>query len=104
LYFLNLKFEKISPLIDELDTLLISTYIQNINRTQILASVIISSLTSQNPVKFIKNQINFYRSFIGIKKASGFVALTQNIPLEQAQLLLKSIILAAPYSKNKFDK
>jgi hypothetical protein len=104
LYFLNLKFEKISPLIDELDTLLISTYIQNINRTQILASVIISSLTSQNPVKFIKDQINFYRSFIGIKKASGFVALTQNIPLEQAQLLLKSIILAAPYSKNKFNK
>jgi hypothetical protein len=97
-------FEKISPLIDELDTLLISTYIQNINRTQILASVIISSLTSQNPVKFIKNQINFYRSFIGIKKASGFVALTQNIPLEQAQLMLKSIILAAPYSKNKFNK
>jgi hypothetical protein len=80
-------FEKISPLIDELDTLLISTYIQNINRTQILASVIISSLTSQNPVKFIKKHINFYRSFIRIKKASGFVALTQNIPLEQGQLL-----------------
>jgi hypothetical protein len=98
-------FEKISsPLIDELDTLLITTYIQNLNKTQILVSVIISSLTSQNPVKFIKDQINFYRTFIGIKKASGFVALSHNIPLDQAQLLLKSIILAAPYSKNKFDK
>jgi hypothetical protein len=97
-------FEKISPLIDELDTLSKSTYIQNVNRTQILASVIISSLTSQNPVKFIKDQINFYRAFIGIKKASGFVALSQNIPPEQTELLLKSIILAAPYSKNKFNK
>jgi hypothetical protein len=97
-------FEKISPLIDELDTLLISTYIQNINRTQILASVIISSLTSQNPVKSIKNHINFYRSFIGIKKASGFVALSQNIPPDKAQSMLATIILTAPYSKNKFDK
>jgi hypothetical protein len=94
-------FEKISPLIDELDTLSKSTYIQNVNRTQILASVIISSLTSQNPVKFIKDQINFYRAFIGIKKASGFVALSHNIPLDQAHLMLKSIILTAPYSKNK---
>jgi hypothetical protein len=48
-------FEKISPLIDELDTLLISTYIQNINRTQILASVIISSLTSQNRLIYKKS-------------------------------------------------
>jgi hypothetical protein len=50
-----------------------------------------------------KNQINFYRSTNGFKKASGFVALTQNIPLDKAQLLLKSIILAAPYSKNRFN-
>jgi hypothetical protein len=45
-----------------------------------------------------------HRSTKGIKKASGFVTLSQNIPLEQAQLMLKSIILAAPYSKNKFNK
>jgi hypothetical protein len=41
---------------------------------------------------------------MGFKKASGFVALSHNIPLNKTQLMLKSIILAAPYSRNKFDK
>ncbi len=58
---------------------------------------------SSNPVHSIKDMINLHRSTMGIKKASGFVALTHKIPLDQAQLMLKTIILAAPYSKNKFN-
>jgi hypothetical protein len=40
---------------------------------------------------------------MGFKKASGFVALSYNIPLDNAQSMLATIILIAPYSKNKFD-
>lgn len=96
-------FEKTSPLIDELDALLLSTYVQNIDRIQLLSTTITSALMSQNPVNVIKAQINFYRSLIGIKKASGFVAASHNISLDQAKDMLKTIILSAPYSKNKFD-
>ncbi len=51
-----------------------------------------------------KKYITFYRSFIRIKKVIWFVALSHNIPLDQAQLMLKTVILtAATYSKNKFN-
>lgn len=49
--------------------------------------------------------IYFYQSFVRIKIASGFVVLSQNIPLDRSQLILKTIILATPpYFKNKFKK
>jgi hypothetical protein len=65
---------------------------------------IIFALPSSNPVHTIKDIINLHRTTKGIKKASGFVALSHNIPLNKTQLMLKSIILAVPYSRNKFDK
>ncbi|HXS59962.1 MAG TPA: hypothetical protein VN703_04050 [Candidatus Sulfopaludibacter sp.] len=39
----------------------------------------------------------------GIKKASRFVAFSHNISLDKAQSMLATIILTAPYSKNKID-
>jgi predicted ribosome quality control (RQC) complex YloA/Tae2 family protein len=97
-------FEKISPLIDELDTQL-STYKIHEERMKILSDSIISALSSYNPVQSLKEIIKLHRSTMGIKKASGFVAFSHNIPLDKAQSMLATIILTAPYSKkNKFDK
>jgi hypothetical protein len=95
-------FEKISPLIDELDVLL-STF-DPANRIKMLSDVIISSLISLNPVHSIKGYLSYYRSLIGINKASAFVAASENIPLNQAKEKLKTIILVAPYSKDKYNK
>jgi hypothetical protein len=95
-------FEKISPLIDELDTQL-STYKIPEERIRILSESIISALSSYNPVQYLKEIITLHRSTMGIKKASGFVAITRKIPLDATQLMLATIILTAPYSKNKFD-
>ena len=66
--------------------------------------MIIFALMSSNPVHSLKDMINLHRSTMGIKKASGFIASSHNIPLDKAQFMLKTIILAAPYSKNKFNK
>ncbi|MER5174900.1 MAG: hypothetical protein ABJB76_03280 [Candidatus Nitrosocosmicus sp.] len=96
-------FEKIAPLIDELDTQL-SAYKSHEERIKILSESIILALMSANPVISLKNIINMHRSTMAIKKASGFVAITRNIPFEQAQAMLATIILTAPYSKNKFNK
>ncbi len=95
-------FEKISPLIDELDTQL-STYKIPEERIKILSESIISALSSSNPVQTLKEIIKLHHTTIGIKKASGFVAITRKIPLDKARSMLATIILTAPYSKNKFD-
>ena len=52
-------FEKISPLIDELDTLL-SKYKPDPERIKILSDVISYSLMSSNPVRSLKDTISFY--------------------------------------------
>ena len=95
-------FEKISPLMDELDTQL-STYKIPEERIKILSESIISALSSYNPVQSFKEIIKLHRSTMGIKKASGYVAFSHNISLDKAQSILATIILTAPYSKNKFD-
>jgi hypothetical protein len=95
-------FEKISHLIDDLDTQL-STYKSHEERIKILSEAIIFSLMSSNPVGALKDIINLHRSTMGFQKASGLIAFSRKIPLDQAQLMLKTIILAAPYSKNKFN-
>jgi hypothetical protein len=95
-------FEKISPFIDELDSLL-SIYKPHPERIKILSNVISYSLISSNPVLSLKDTIRFYRSTIGIKKTLGFVSMSNNITQDQAKEMLKTIILAAPYSKNKFN-
>lgn len=95
-------FEKISPFIDEMDVLL-STF-DPANRIKILSDVITSSLISLNPVHSIKEYLNYYHSLIGINKASAFVAASKNIPLNESKEMLKTLILTAPYFKNKFKK
>ncbi len=92
-------FEKISPLIDELDKLL--SFKPNQERIKMLSDAIIFALMSSNPVHSLKDTISILRSINGIKKASGFVALANNIPLNQAKEMVTTMILSAPYTKNK---
>jgi hypothetical protein len=96
-------FEKISPLIDELDLLLIK-YKPDPERKQILSNVIGLSLATSNPVRSLKDTINYYRVTKIMEKATSYVAESQNITPNQAKEMLKSIILAAPYSRDKFYK
>ena len=92
---------KMLPLMDEMDSLLLTFNPKN--RINILANVIISSLTSPNPVKALKDHINFFRIIIGIEKASTIVATSQGIPKDAAKMILKSCINTSEYSKNKFQ-
>ena len=63
---------------------------------------------SPNPVRSLKDLINLHRLYKGIKKASDFVSKSKKITPEQAQLILRTMVLTAPYSKNenkyKFNK
>ncbi|HEY0579561.1 MAG TPA: hypothetical protein VGC75_02535 [Candidatus Nitrosocosmicus sp.] len=95
-------FEKISPLIDELDLLLLK-HKPDPERKQILSNVIGLSLATSTPVRSLKDTINFYRVTKGMEKATSYVAESQNITPNQAKEMLKSIILAVPYSRDKFN-
>ena len=95
---------KMAPYIDTLDSLLLSRYQDNNDGIKILSSLLITSLTTSNPVKFIKEQINFFRSLIAMKKSISLISYYYNIEPKQARETLKGLVLSAPYSKNKFQK
>jgi hypothetical protein len=52
-------------------------------------------------VKAMRDTINFHNSIKGTKKASYLVAAWKNISPVQAQELLRSTIMNAPYFKRK---
>ncbi len=93
-------FEKISPLIEDLDTLL-STYKSPDEKIKMVSEGTILALMSSNPVRSLKDIINLHRLNKGITKAVAFTAKSKNITLEQAQSMLKAMVLTAPYSKNE---
>jgi hypothetical protein len=95
-------FEKISPLIDELDLLLIK-YKPDPERKKIISNVIGLSLATSNPVRSLKDTINYYRVTKVMEITTSYVAESQNITPNQAKEMLKSIILAATYSRDKFN-
>ena len=74
------------------------------NRKDILSNVIVSSLTSLNPVSALKDHINFFRTLIGIEKTSTIIANSQNISKDEYKITLKACISSVPYYKNKFKK
>ena len=98
-------FGKISPLIEDLDTLL-STYKSPDEKIKMVSEGIILALMSSNPVRTLKDIINLHRLNKGITKAVAFIAKSKNITPEQAQSMLKAMVMTAPYSKNenKFNK
>src|SRR3954447_18498605 len=95
---------KISPYLDTLDSLLLSRYPDNNDRIKILSSLLITSLTTSNPIKFIKEQINFFRSLIAMKKSISLISHYYNIEPKQARETLKGLVLSAPYFKNKYQQ
>jgi hypothetical protein len=66
-------FEKISPLIEDLDTLL-STYKSPDEKIKMVSEEIILALMSSNPVRTLKDIINLHRLNKGITKAVAFTA------------------------------
>src|SRR6476646_10322458 len=95
---------KMAPYIDTLDSLLLSRYSDNNDRIKILSSILTTSLTTSNPIKFIKEQINFLHSLIAMKKSISLISHYYNIEPKQARETLKGLVLSAPYSKNKFQQ
>lgn len=92
-------FGKMLPLVEELDKGLSDLpHAERINR---VAELIILSLSSPNPFRLIKNAINFHQTIAGMKKASYFVAASKKISPAQAQEILRTSIMNAPYFKNK---
>jgi hypothetical protein len=98
-------FEKISPLIEDLDILL-SAYKSPDEKIKMVSDGIILALMSPNPVRSLKDIINLHRLNNGITKAVAFTAKSKKITPEQALSMLKAMVLIAPYSKNenKFNK
>ena len=92
---------KMLPFMDEMDSLLLTFNPKN--RINILSNIIITSLTSPNPVRALKDYINFYRIIIGIEKASTIVSASQGIPKDAAKIFLKSCINTSEYSKTNFN-
>ena len=95
---------KMAPYIDTFDSLLLSRYSDNNDRIKILSSILTTSLTTSNPIKFIKEQINFLHSLIAMKKSISLISHYYNIEPKQARETLKGLVLSAPYSKNKFQQ
>lgn len=77
-------FEKLMPLVDELDMILRENK-DNKERIKILSDTIIQSLMSPNPFKFVKETTRVHRTEVGIVKAYGYIALSENISPEQAK-------------------
>jgi hypothetical protein len=94
---------KMAPYIDTFDSLL-SRYSDNNDRIKILSFILTTSLTTSNPIKFIKEQINFLHSLIAMKKSISLISHYYNIEPKQARETLKGLVLSAPYSKNKFQQ
>ena len=92
---------KMAPYIDTLDSLLLSRYSDNNDRIKILSSILTTSLTTSNPIKFIKEQINFLHSLIAMKKSISLISHYYNIEPKQARETLKGLVLSANYFKIK---
>ncbi len=94
-------YGKMLPLVEELDKLLLD--VTPAERIDTVAKIIISSLMFSNPIKAIKHAIDFQHSIKGMKKASYFVAASNKISPVQAQQMLRTAILNAPYFKKKLN-
>ena len=86
------------PLVSELDTLLTS-YKKPEERIKISSDTIIRSLLSSNPFNFIRDTISVHKAELGFIKASGVIALSENISPHQAKIKLKALAWNSPYFK-----
>jgi hypothetical protein len=63
---------------------------------------ITKSKTTSNSINFIKEQINFFRSLISMKKSISLISYYYNIEAKQARETLKGFVLSSNYFKIKF--
>lgn len=95
-------FEKLMPLVDELDMILRENK-DNKERIKILSDTIIQSLMSPNPFKFVKETTRVHRTEVGIVKAYGYIALSENISPEQAKTKLNALAWNTPHLKRNLN-
>lgn len=91
-------FEKLMPLVNELDILL-KSYKKQDEIAKIISDTITLSMMSQDPFKVIKDTIIVHKAEIGFIKASGSIALSDNISPHQAKIKLKALAWNSPYFK-----
>ncbi len=91
-------FEKLMPLVNELDILL-KSYKKPDEIAKTISETITRSMMSQDPFKFVKDTIVVHRTEMGFIKASEYIALSDNISLHQAKIMLKALAWNSPYFK-----
>lgn len=91
-------FEKLMPLVNELDILL-KSYKKQDEIAKIISETITQSIISSNSFKFVKDTIVVHKAELGFIKASGYIALSDNISLHQAKIKLKALAWNSPYFK-----
>ena len=91
---------KLSPYIDTLDSLLLSRGMGIQERNQLLAATLNSSLVSLDPFLFIKEQIEFYRSLISMRRAISLTSQYYNIQPAEAKETLRALVLNSPYIRD----
>ncbi len=93
--------DKMVPPFEELEKLLINE--PENERMNILNNVIVFSLNSPNPVKYMQDSVNFYRSAIGMNKMVEHVAKRNNVSLNQARTYFRTMIKNGAYFKNQLS-
>ncbi|MGN6346075.1 MAG: hypothetical protein ACTHME_00070 [Candidatus Nitrosocosmicus sp.] len=93
---------KLSPYVDTFDSLLLSMGMRSQERNRFLGELIISSLVIMDPFAFIKEQIEFYRSIISMRRAISLTSRYYNIQPAKARETLKNFVLNSLFIKNKF--
>ena len=87
-------------LVDELDILL-TRYKDTAERIKIVADATIQSPISSNPFKLIKDTVIPHRAELGFEKASGCIALLENISTQQGRAKLYALAWNSPYLKKQ---
>ena len=86
------------PLVNELDTLL-KSYKKPGEIAKIVSETITLSMGYSDPFKLVRDTIIDHKTELGFIKASGYIALSDNISLHEAKLKLKSLAWNSPYFK-----
>ncbi len=91
-------FEKLMPLVNELDILL-KGYKRPDEIAKIISETITLSMRYSDPFKFVKDTIIDHKTELGFTKASGYIALSDKISLHEAKVKLKALAWNSPYFK-----
>lgn len=84
-------FEELEKLLEDKDEQL---------KADILHKVFVSCLNSYKPVKSMNEVLLFYRSIKGIKKIAQYTSKSLNMPVDQAEFVLKELVKGSVHFKH----